>query len=673
MPFQLKRGYTPLPMKTASLLTLLPWILGVLPVCCHAGRERPPPDDLSALDTSQLEERLAAIDAQLENLASFSLRGGIGSIGYRSYWDSATQWIEIELDQAYPIHQIILTPCLSRHPTEGFRPDAFPRELRVLAGTSADRTGSVIAHYRESDGHAQGIEPLILPVSGSIASWIRIEATDLSVRNFDDHKVLQLSEVLIFSGSENVALQRPVKCSSSDERGLTGAWHKRFLVDGFMPYLMDSATGTSSNAFIAIPLDEANLMVDLGSPQAITRMHMHAVEQGDTVPQAYYGDLGIPLRMRIEVANTPDFSDGFELLEYRKGRITETGPIIILQFPETRCRYVRLIPLKPENVPDESEDNGRIGFAEIEIFSKGENVALGKVVTSKGLRYGRRKLEALTDGNNLYGEILPFRDWMVELASRGALEIERPLVARELNHRYERQKVLLTRMMQLVVLLTVGIAFIILIDRIIRQRKISQVRERIAADLHDDLGANIHTIGLISDMAKNSVDSREELIELLDQIRDFTERSGESARYCTNILEARGICEDLVSEMKQFSSRLLADMENENSFEGEEFLRELHPHKRIDLFLFYKECLTNILRHSGATKVITQITADHKMLSMTVTDNGKGLANTTDGKIPRSLRRRAKLLGAKIATETPQAGGTRFILKLRTHRFGMFK
>jgi signal transduction histidine kinase len=314
-----------------------------------------------------------------------------------------------------------------------------------------------------------------------------------------------------------------------------------------------------------------------------------------------------------------------------------------------------------------------MGFAEIEIYSEGGNVALGKAVTSEGLRYGNRKLEAVTDGNNLYGKILPVREWMAELALRGALERERPFVARELNYRFDKQKALLTRMIQLVVLLSVGIAFLLLIDRIIRQRKISQVRERIAADLHDDLGANIHTIGLISDMAKNSVDSRGELLELLDQIRDFTERSGEAARYCTNILEARGICEDLVHEIEQFSSRLLADMEHETTFKGEQYLHALSAHKRIDLLLFFKECLTNVLRHSGATKVTSLIYADQKSVAIIVTDNGRGLIKTNNGKIPYSLRRRARLLGARLKTEAPAQGGTRLILRLNTRKFGIFK
>gem|GEM_PF-5855643 len=80
-----------------------------------------------------------------------------------------------------------------------------------------------------------------------------------------------------------------------------------------------------------------------------------------------------------------------------------------------------------------------------------------------------------------------------------------------------------------------------------------RIKERFAADLHDELGANLHTIGLFSDLSKELMHSPEKLSKLLDRIRNFTERSGTAARYCTNMLEAKGICEDLVEEMNRSS------------------------------------------------------------------------------------------------------------------------
>lgn len=631
-------------------------------------------DEFDAMTVTQLESRLTGIDDQLQELSSYSLRGGTGAIGYRSFWEDDTQWIEIKLDQTYAIDEVVLVPCLWRHPTRGFLADAFPRRIRVLGGTSPNGIGTEIATYKQSQDVPKGIEPLVLTTKRTQASWIRIEATELTDRYWDKQSVLQFAEIMVFSGSENVALHRAVTTSTSDHRGSSGAWHERFLVDGFTPYLMDSARGSSSAAFIAFAEVGSNFSLDLGEPFPLSRLHLHGVEQSDTVPQAYAEGLGIPRRFVVEGSLHPDFSETVPLFEFEKKGNKSTGPILMTRFSDVSCRYIRFTPLVPPLRPNTQPDSNRIGFAEIEVFSNGQNVAMHRDITYVGMRSGFRSLSALTDGNNLYGQILPIRKWMNELARRGALERERPFVLAELDLRHERQKTLLTRMIQLVILLLVVIAFVILIDRHFRMQKINQVRERIAADLHDELGANIHTIGLISDMAKKAMDSRPELSALLDEIRVYTEKSGEAARYCTNILEARGVCEDLVDEMKKFASRSLADLTHEFEVEGEETLEKLEPHTRIDLLLFYKECLTNILRHSGATKVRTRLHANAKSIQMIVSDNGKGFGtySAQSGAPPKSLVRRAQLLKASIITEQAKLGGARVTLILKTRRLRIF-
>ena len=57
---------------------------------------------LDQLNLSQLEVRLSEIDSRLRSLAPFSLRSGIGVIGFRSNWRGSRQrheWIEVTLDR----------------------------------------------------------------------------------------------------------------------------------------------------------------------------------------------------------------------------------------------------------------------------------------------------------------------------------------------------------------------------------------------------------------------------------------------------------------------------------------------------------------------------------------------------------------------------------------------
>ncbi len=636
-----------------------------------AALSAPGAQDLRKASTSQLEQHVHDIDAELDQLAHYNLRSGVGSIGYRSQGHTIPdqiEWIRIELEQASPIDQIVLVPSIWRDAKAGFAADGFPVQFRILVGSETNSEGTEIASFSEADHLLPRIAPLIIPCS-TTASWLRVEATQLSPRKFDGDYNLELAEIMIFNGPDNIALHRPVTVSTGVHSEV-GARQRSFLVDGFVPYLMDAGRGPQSISFLSVSAMGArpSLILDLEASYPLDRIHLHSIDSSDTVPQSNPTDFAIPMRFLVEGAHRPDFSDAVLLFEYHQRSIYEAGPILMRRFPETRSRYVRITALEPYIFPEDKEDRSRMGFAEIELFSDGENVALHKTVEGQLLKSPKRSFASLTDGRNLYGQILPIRTWMKELAQRHKLENLRPLIAAELNRRYARQKVNLRRLVWLAALLTVGIAFTILYERVRRMRQVARIKERFAADLHDELGANLHTIGLLSDLSKELIHSPEKLSKLLDRIRIFTERSGTAARYCTNMLEAKGICEDLVEEMNRSSRRLLSDLDYKIAFTGEELLHSLRPRTRIDIFLFFKESLVNILRHSGATKVSILLVATKKNISLTITDNGHGI-NSSQDQVPASIRRRARLLRSRVAAEHPPEGGTRITLTVKPRKF----
>ena len=104
-------------------------------------------------------------------------------------------------------------------------------------------------------------------------------------------------------------------------------------------------------------------------------------------------------------------------------------------------------------------------------------------------------------------------------------------------------------------------------------------------------------------------------------------------------------------------------------FQGEEYLERLPRRKRIDLSLFYKDGLINIIRHYVATEVTTRLTSSPSQLRLTVSDNGHGFT----GEDPASLKRRASLLGADFQVEHPKSGGTCIVLTLKTRKLGILQ
>jgi signal transduction histidine kinase len=480
---------------------------------------------------------------------------------------------------------------------------------------------------------------------------------------------------MLFSKGRNIALGQAISASTSSlGPGVKFAAHnQKYIVDGFVPYLMDSYQGTKSPAFYSVFPVEATpaLTIDLEAPHSIHQINIHAMELSDSVPQTNRDDYGLPKQLRIEAANQADFSDATVLVDYRMQSIYDSGPIIVHHFPEQTYRYLKLTALKPDTTHHSEYTTIKIlGFAEIEVLSANTNVALGKTVAINTEPFpGRNNFEALTDGRNFYGELIPFDQWMRQLARRHDLEVERPQILDELNQRYARQKTILRIMVYLVIILTAGIFIIYLIGRVRAMKQIAQVRKRFAADLHDELGANLHAIGLLSDLAYEAVDEKEKLQHIINEVRTVTERTSDAVRYCANSQEARDPLGSLREDMHRIAKRMMHDVDYQITVQGEDFLQGLKLRTRNDLFLFYKECLANISRHSGATQFKVQLNADTNAIQLRIEDNGCGYDAQLGAEVPPSLKRRAQLMHGQIHLTRPATGGTQIHLTLKRRRF----
>ncbi len=622
---------------------------------------------------SGLEQQLQAIDRELSSLAYPRLMGGIGPIGYRSLTHDtadASEWIEINLEGETTVNEVIVVPTLFHLPDSTVVADGFPEAFRVIAINDRTGTETLLAAFTAADNLLPRKSPLVISCPPVVASRIRLEASRLSPRAWDNLFDLQLSELLVFCGGENIAFQRPVTCSSSQELP-EAARQAAFLVDGILPFIMDAQSGSRSLAYVALlkPDDSPQLTIDLGEPQAINAVRLHAADVSDNVPQSHPNSFGIPLHVRIEGASTADFSDAVVLKDQVAQSELFMSPIKTLMFPEGICRFVRITGLQPSR--STITNRPHFGFAEAECLLEGRNLALGKPVTTNLPPNDSSRLDrlpAITDGNNYYGEVLPLRTWLDQLARRHELEHERPLVLSRLTAAYQRQASLIQQLVGLAILLTAGITALIAVERYFRQRAVLQTREQIAADLHDELGANLHAIALCGDLAQANLDKPSKLADLLRRVRVLTDRSAQAAKACVNLLESTELYEGLEKDLQRTASRLLADLDYELSIAGKEHLSALSTKKQIGTALFYKECLANIIRHAQASRVATAVTASPRELILTVTDNGRGLpAGGTAGQgdsTPPSLLRRARLLGGSAVAFPNQVGGTVVTLRL---------
>ena len=640
---------------------------------------------LEKLTIAGLESRLASLRAEKEELAVVTFRSGVGNLGWESRFHRSphpkkTEYAQISLAREYLIDQIVLVPVLGQDNHGKIESEGFPVEFKIIIGTANDPTGSVVATIGESDHSLPRTVPLVIPIEPTMGSWVRFEASKLAANVGGRKFQVELSEIMVFSGEENVALGCDTEVSSTKfiRVKATGG---QTLTDGFTPYQMNAAQGEGSGPYVSFfrTGPQASLTLDLNQPRNINRVHLHAANSSGRVPRLHHADYAIPDHFIIEGARESDFSDAAKIYEYRKSSIYNSGPILMAQFAPVKCQYLRLTALEAYKAPEARNGFRCIGFEEIEVFEHGENVALEILPTCNireaGLENSRDGSPSrLTDGQNTYGSILSLRQWTSQLARHHELEQELSSLQLVLKDKHIAQGRTLKWAIVLIGLLSGAIVTTILLTRRQRVRESDRLKERFAADVHDEVGASLHAIGLLSDLAKTTLNghANEKMDSLLAEIRSVTEEASTSMRQVIDA-QAKSPYSDLPVLMRQAADRILIGVDHQLAFEGQEHLSGLRPQTRAQLLLFFKECLVNASRHADATKLETNLKVTPKTVQLTVEDNGHGIEDSPANQVPPSLSRRSKLLGAEIQAKSSPSVGTRIELnfnRLQWKHFG---
>jgi signal transduction histidine kinase/ligand-binding sensor domain-containing protein len=168
----------------------------------------------------------------------------------------------------------------------------------------------------------------------------------------------------------------------------------------------------------------------------------------------------------------------------------------------------------------------------------------------------------------------------------------------------------------------------LVVERLEHQRGLELERNRIARDLHDDLGVGLTEIGLLGDLAGTSSElpptSQERLQEITGRARTLAASLDEIV---WAINPANDTSQSLVDYFFPYAQKLLGRAGIRCRLEVIEPLPKgnLNAEERHEFFHAYKEALNNIIRHSGATQAQVTISAAEGTLLIRITDNGCGL------------------------------------------------
>jgi len=204
--------------------------------------------------------------------------------------------------------------------------------------------------------------------------------------------------------------------------------------------------------------------------------------------------------------------------------------------------------------------------------------------------------------------------------------------------------------------------------RIAQVRTIERLRLRIAADLHDEVGSNLSTISLLSRKLRKSIAMPEEEKDDLTAIHRISLQASSAIREIIWFINPEyDTLQDLTLRMKEAANSILAGMDHHFQSPADGSNTKLPLRFRQNIFLVYKETLTNVAKHSRASRVEIDLSSRAHTLELRIRDNGVGFdpAATFTGNGLKNMRLRAAGMKGRLDIESLAGQGTTVRLSLQ--------
>lgn len=189
-------------------------------------------------------------------------------------------------------------------------------------------------------------------------------------------------------------------------------------------------------------------------------------------------------------------------------------------------------------------------------------------------------------------------------------------------------------------------------------------RNRIAQELHDDLGASLTSISMSTELLKRKhpqLDARE-----IDIIADnSTQLVDKMNQIVWTLNNNNDTLQSLLAYIRKFATEFMNDADIRFIMHFPQLTSEhmLDGSVRRNLFLTVKEALNNIVKHAQATEVTMTVTiAKTDQLTMHIADNGKGMTEKKEGIVLgnglRNMKTNMQTIGGNIVWMNEPGRGT---------------
>lgn len=629
----------------------------------------------------RLEEEQGILQQQLATLPPAPEPQVTQRLGWHSDYSASpdtVEWVELNLGREERLDAVVL---VAPPPTGGaIEPGyGFPVRFRVeLLGDDEKTERLILADYTHADFPNPGLLPVFIPAGGRTAHKVRITATRLFQEN--NRYLCAFGEVMLLQGQRNLGPQievvGPNAVHASSSQGTRPDWGRINVVDGHT--VLGPPIGTQPSPTLGFrgrlkherapkAADVPWVSVDLGIAASIDEVRLFPAHP----PQfAHSHGYGFPVQYQIELRETEEGKPVILPAPQSGDYSAPPGDnVVTVVANQQRARFVRLTAL------EEHVSNGGPVFAlsEMQVWSGGKNIAAGQSVSASDHTDQPGWSEAaLVDGFTSRADIVDWPSWLAGLSQRR--EVEQRLAAIELRRTALIRRWQHAGLIGLAGLIAVGIIVtLIWLQRQRRQRRaeLEALRQRIARDLHDEIGSSLGSIALIAqDILADGANPAQVRADL-GEIKDIADETVSAMRDITRLIQSdRYGTDDLATLLRETANRLLRGINHTLTVEEDTDTRAQPVDRQRDLILMFKETLHNITRHAGAKTVTIQLAQSHDQLTLTVHDDGHGFdpaAPSGGGMGLTNLQRRAAKHGGTVRITSAPTQGTTVSITLPHH------
>lgn len=163
--------------------------------------------------------------------------------------------------------------------------------------------------------------------------------------------------------------------------------------------------------------------------------------------------------------------------------------------------------------------------------------------------------------------------------------------------------------------------------KIEKQEALTQERNRIAGEMHDDLGGGLTAIRMLSERVQNKIehtDTRGQVDKIARYSQELVQKMGEIIWAMNSNFDT---VESLVAYIRRYAVEYLEINQLRAVLREPEVLPDaaISGERRRNLYLAVKESLHNIVKHAGAERVNISFRIDANRLVIEVADDGRGI------------------------------------------------